>query len=123
MTADYAPVSKALASGVDPAMLCGTCPWDRYCVVPPSMSKADIEAQIQEAQQKDQEANATAVAAGQEPKLPLETLMTAMMFGGRDTSATVCPVFALRLRSRGGRAVADHLKDHMQSWDDARAEQ
>lgn len=70
---DYETVSKALASGVEPAMLCATCPWDRYCVTPPTMGRADVEARVRDAQQQDQEEAAKAQAAGQ-PQFPARTL-------------------------------------------------
>jgi hypothetical protein len=44
--------------------------------------------------------------------------MTALIYGGRDTSGQLCPVFALRLRSGDGRKIADQVRSAMQSWDD-----
>ena len=57
-------------------------------------------------------------AAGKPAGMPVTLLMTAVTLGGRDTAAQICPVFALRLRSSGGRQIADGLKDSMQKWDD-----
>lgn len=51
--------------------------------------------------------------------MPVATLVTAMTYAGKDLAAQLCPVFALRLRSSGGRRIADSLKDAMQAWDDA----
>lgn len=116
---DYKPVQDALASGADPAMLCATCPWDRNCITPPTMSKADVDAYIAKAEREDQERAAAARLAGKDPGLPAGMLMTTLTFAGRDTSAQVCPVFALRLKSSGGRKMADSIRESMQSWDDA----
>ena len=115
---DFQPVQKALAGGADPAMLCATCPWDRNCVTPPSMTSADIDARIKEGSEMDEKRAAEARATGRDPGMPTGTLLSALMFAGRDTSASVCPVFALRLKSSGGRKIADTFKGLMQEWDD-----
>ncbi len=115
---DYQAVSKALESGASPAMLCQTCPWDRTCLTPPSMTSAEINAKMQEAAQDEDKKAQEAAAAGKSPGMPIGSLMTAVIFAGKDTSAQVCPVFALRLRSSGGRQIADGLKASMQAWDD-----
>jgi hypothetical protein len=113
---DYKPVQDALASGAEPAMLCATCPWDRSCVTPPVMTRADIDSQIAEAAAADKRAMAEQGAG----KMPVGSLLTALMFGGRDTAAQVCPVFALRLKSGAGRGIADSVRSLMQGWDDAK---
>lgn len=120
MSTDYQPVQKALADGADPAMLCATCPWDRNCFSPPTMTSADVEQQIKEAAAKDRAESEQARMLGQQPQMPAGTLLTALMYAGKDTSAEVCPVFALRLRSSGGRKIADTFKALMQEWDDQR---
>jgi hypothetical protein len=123
---DYEPVVKALASGADPAMLCQTCPWDRMCVSPPTMTRGDIDAKMAEAQAIDakklRESSAAAfgIPRSDAEGMPIATLVTAMTFGNRDLMAMVCPVFALRLRSSGGRGIADNLKTAMQAWDDTK---
>lgn len=117
---DYSPVQKALAAGAQPAMLCATCPWDRMCITPPTMTTADIEAKMSEAARQDDERLAAAQAVGKPPEMPVGSLMTALVYAGKDTSAQVCPVFALRLRSSGGRQIADATKATMQGWDDER---
>lgn len=116
---DYQPVQKALASGADPAMLCTTCPWDRNCITPPSMTSADVEQMLADASAKDKQAAEQARLSGKDPGMPVTSLMTVLTFAGKDTSAQVCPVFALRLRSGGGRRLADSIRESMQSWDDA----
>lgn len=118
MSADYEPVRRALSEGLDAAMLCQTCPWDRPCVSPPTMTRAEIDAQIAEASSQDEARAAAARAAGRDPGLPTGMLLTAMTVGSADIQAQVCPVFALRLRSSAGRTIADRLRDSMQAWDD-----
>lgn len=115
---NYDAVQKALESGADPAMLCATCPWDRTCVAPPTMTRAEIDAKMAESQAQDEARMKAEQDAGKSPAMPVGALMTALVFAGKDTSASICPVFALRLRSSGGRQIADALKASMQGWDD-----
>ncbi len=115
---DYSAVQKALTSGADPAMLCATCPWDRTCLAPPTMTTGEIDAKVNEARAEDDKRRAEAQALGKPPDMPVGSLMTALVFAGKDTSAQVCPVFTLRLRSSNGRQIADGLKASMQRWDD-----
>lgn len=116
--ADYSAVQKALTDGAEPAMLCATCPWDRTCVSPPVMTSAEIDAEIAKASAEDQRRSDAAVAAGKAAPLPTATLMMAAVYGGKDTSAQICPVFALRLRSGSGRDITDGIRATMQGWDD-----
>jgi hypothetical protein len=115
---DYPQVQQALATGADPAMLCATCPWDRNCVTPPTMTSGEIEAQLKQAAQEDQQRAAAAAAAGQQTGIPHGVLLTMLSVGGRDTMGLLCPVFALRLRSAAGRGMADQVKAIMQGFDD-----
>jgi hypothetical protein len=110
MTDDFTAVSKALESGADPSMLCQTCPWDRNCVNPPTMTRAEVDAKCMPPAD-------TGRISEQEL---MKVLLSVAIFDGKDTSAQVCPVFALRLRSSEGRRTVDSLKGHMASaWDDA----
>lgn len=115
---DYSKVEQSLTEGADPAMLCTTCPWDRYCVTPPPMTKADVDKAMGDAKAKDDEQLAEARAAGKEPGMPVGMLVTAMVMGGRHQQAAICPVYALRLRSSRGRDLVDQVKAAMQEWDD-----
>ena len=115
---DYSAVQQALEDGAQPSMLCATCPWDRTCVTPPAMTKAEIDAKVAEASRKDDERAAEARASGQQVPMPVGSLLTALTFGARDTMGQFCPVFSLRLRSSGGRGIADSVKSAMQGWDD-----
>ena len=118
MSADYTTVSETLAKGADPAMLCTTCPWDRICITPPTMTRADVDARIAEASQQDDAKASAARAMGAPPPMPGATLMTALVYAGKDITAQVCPVFVLRLRSSSGRKIADSVRASMQGWDD-----
>lgn len=116
---NYKQVTDALAAGTEPRMLCMTCPWDRNCVEPPSMTKADVDAEIAKAKAKDEEEAAKARAEGKDDAgIGWGSLMTAVVVGGRDTSASCCPVFALRFGSHSGRRVADTVRALMTDWDD-----
>jgi hypothetical protein len=111
---DYAPVTKALAEGADPAMLCATCPWDRNCVNPPAMTSGEVERQINEAVAKDE-----AAVRADPGKAPMGSLLTALVYAGKDTALQACPVLGVRLRSADGRRVADMVRSAMQSWEDS----
>ena len=115
---DYKQVEEALAKGVEPAALCGSCPWDRYCITPPSMSRAEVDAEIEKSKAADEAAAEKAKAEGKDGGLPLGVLMTTMMLSGKQNAATCCPVFVVRLRSSDGRTIVDGLKDAMREWDD-----
>lgn len=106
-------VQRALAQGADPDMLCMTCPWDRFCITPPTMTRAEVESEIAEASRKDSEKSG-GNQAGQSGSFPTATLLTALVIGSRDTTAAICPVLAMRLRLAEGRAVVDLIKSHMQ---------
>jgi len=98
----YTAVRRELQAGTSPDVLCATCPWDRLCVQPPSMTRQEIDRQIDEAKQKD--------AKEDSDKMPVGALLTAVMIGGRDTTGQMCPVFALRLRGPDGRQLADGIR-------------
>lgn len=101
-------VQRALAQGADPDMLCMTCPWDRFCITPPTMTRAEIDAEIAEASRKDE------ARPSQPGSFPTATILTALVMGARDTMAPICPVLAMQLRLTEGRAVVDLIKSHMQ---------
>lgn len=110
---DYKQVSDALSAGADPEMICMTCPWDRFCITPPTMTKSEIDKQIEESKEKDRLDSEKRAAEGKESSMPIGTLMTALMVSGKDTSAQICPVFALRLRSSDGQAIVADIRRHM----------
>lgn len=116
MSSNYRRVSEALAQGADPAMLCMTCPWDRFCIEPPSMTTEEVKRQIDEASAKDKTLAREAELKGEKPAMPVGSLLTAITLGGRDTSAGVCPVLAMRLRTPDGRTIVDSLKSSMQGF-------
>lgn len=115
---DYSTVKQVLAGGAPAAMLCATCPWDRSCVSPPTMTSAQVDAEIEKATATDLQRQDAAIAAGGTAPMPTVTLVMAAVYAGKDTSAQVCPVFALRLRSGSGRGIADSIRATMQGWDD-----
>lgn len=116
---DYRAVQEALAKGTDPAMLCATCPWDRYCVTAPAMTARQVEQHIAEARAKDDADAAEKRARGEDAGLPVGSLLTVLAIGGRDLTAQVCPVLSVRLRSSDGRKIADAIKSQMQGWEES----
>lgn len=112
---DFKQVSAALARGDEPEMLCMTCPWDRFCVTPPTMTAQDVEAERDKAKARDDETTAAALAAGKSAPVPMGQLLTLIMLDGKDTSAQVCPVFALRLRSEEGAALVQTIRSQMRA--------
>ena len=115
----YEQVAAELAKGTEPAMLCATCPWDRNCLKPPSMSTAEVSKVIDEAASQDEARMLAARASGQSVPMPAVTIMTAAVYGGRDTALEACPVLAIRLRSADGRKAAEAVKSLMQSWEES----
>jgi hypothetical protein len=101
-------IKKSLAEGVDPSFICMTCPWDRLCLTPPGMTSGDIDEQINKMTKKTEEEGKDTF---------LTQLMATIIFAGKDTSATLCPVFVNRLHSSDGRKVADAIRDMMQKWE------
>ena len=104
---DYNAVTEAMKAGTPPELICAACPWDRLCITPPSMSRAEIDAKIAEAEVKDNE------RLGPQGGMPTGMLMTALVLGGKDTAAQLCPVFSLKLKSSEGRQVADSIRSAM----------
>ena len=110
---DYKRVSDALRDGAEPEMLCMTCPWDRFCITPPSMTSADVERATEEAKRRDDEKVERRRAEGKDPGMPVDSMLTIITMAGKDTSCSVCPVFALRLRTEDGQAMASTIRTHM----------
>jgi len=86
--------------------------------MPPTMTKAEVDAKMAEAMKQDDAKMAEAKTLGREAGMPVHGLLTAVTLGGRDIMGQFCPVFALRLRSSAGRKIADRVKSAMQAWDD-----
>jgi len=116
----YIQVSDALSRGVEPALLCSACPWDRYCITPPEMTRAEVDAKIEGSNRQAEAQMDKARAEGKEGGMGaiIDALMTSVIYGGKDTQATACPVFVARMRSSNGRVIVDRIKELMQAWDD-----
>lgn len=104
---DYQPVKNAMEAGTPPELICASCPWDRLCITPPQMTGADVQRHIDKAKREDAERDP------EQRGMPMGTLMTTLLFAGKDTNAQLCPVFSLKLRSPEGRQVADMLRAEM----------
>lgn len=111
---DYQRVQDALKGGAEPAMLCMTCPWDRYCIKPPTMTSDEVQAKLDEAKERDRAEAEVAQAEGKSGTMPMSTIMSLAVVGGKDRTAEICPVLAMRLRTAEGRGIVDALKSHMQ---------
>lgn len=101
---------KQLEAGTPAELICATCPWDRLCVEPPQVSNQEIQRHLDAAMAKDKEQDP------QQRGMPVGSIMTALVFAGRDTSGRLCPVFASRLRGPDGRAVADGIRQQMRTF-------
>jgi hypothetical protein len=110
---DHDRINAALASGADPNMLCTTCPWDRLCVEPPKNTREDVDREVAKAKAEDEKSRMVDGNKG----MPTATLMTTMIFSGKDRQGEMCPVFSLRLRSAEGRQIADSIRTLMQGGD------
>ncbi len=104
------PIREALKTGADPHMICATCPWDRTCIRPPEMTTGDVEEALDPDTIKGE--------AGEGEAFLYTSIVKVMTFVGRDTAAPICPVVADRLRSSGGKRIADTLRELMTSWAD-----
>ena len=117
---DFKRVSEALQTGVEPKDICSTCPWDRLCIEPPVMSRADIEKEIAQSKATEEEERKKAAAEGRPQATHVGSLLTALLFTHKDIDAPMCPVFSVRLRSSEGRNLADLIRSTMKGWDDNR---
>lgn len=103
----FQKVQEALNDGVDPKLICATCPWDRFCIIPPAMTKAEVDKAISEVQEGASKTDKNAV--------PVGALLATLVFSGRDTNAKICPVLSNGLRLPEGKNIAEGLKQIMKS--------
>lgn len=115
--ANYQSVKSELDRGTPPGLLCATCPWDRLCITPPTMTADQVKQKMDETLDEP---------AGNAPSHPdrsaarlASSLVGALMFAGKDTQAEVCPVFAMRLSGPDGRTIADGIRSRMREWNPA----
>jgi hypothetical protein len=108
----YEDVKAQLEAGVDPSLLCATCPWDRLCINPPTMTADEVKAKMHAAVPKVGDDPRHQTQAGASDALG-QVLMTALAYGGRDTRAELCPVMAIEMRSPKGRTMNAALRERM----------
>jgi len=77
-------------STIEQQVTCSTCPWSKFCITPPVMSKAEVDAKIQGDLDKVKETKDEGAL--------MQPMLSALMFSGKDTECQVCPVFAAKLR-------------------------
>lgn len=94
----------SIASKVEAMVNCQTCPWDQFCIRPPSMTREEIDERMEE------------MGKGDEPdRAVFGTLLGAIVFGGKDAECSVCPVFAQRLKE--SPTLATRIREMMQNWE------
>jgi hypothetical protein len=63
-------------------MLCATCPWDRNCISPPTMTSEEVKAKVDEAIAKEDQRVKADKRAGRAVGMPVEALMTTIVYAG-----------------------------------------
>lgn len=89
---------------VEQQIECATCPWDRFCIRPPMMTKEEVEREIKDKMKPDKEDK------GGESTL-FGGLMATMIYGGKDKECPACPVFIEELRK--GPELSKKIKELM----------
>lgn len=85
---------------------CSTCPWNRNCVSPPTMTEEEVNKEIGIDEKPD-------VSSKEAAEQSLFTgMFKAMVYAGKDKEAPVCPVFARALRE--GPEISQKIKEIMQ---------
>lgn len=79
---------------------CATCPWNRNCIEPPTMTADDVKGVIE----KQEEGNSS-------EKRMVGGILATMVFGGKDTECRACPIFIERLRQ--GPELSGRVKEIM----------
>lgn len=80
-------------------LACKMCSWDTYCVLPPEVDKSFVDNEIQKSIEKDKES---------ETGMGMGSLLTTMLFAGKESTGKQCPIFTMRLKS--SRDFADKIK-------------
>lgn len=86
---------------------CSTCPWNKLCIQPPSMTRAEIDNKVNSSlgkmnsDKEDKEGGA------------IGAMMTAVMLGGRDRECFACEVFVDKLRE--SPELSNKIKELMKS--------
>ncbi len=73
---------------------CMTCQWNKMCVDPPSMTEAEVKEKVEKDRPTSDMGNDKKKREGS----MIGSLMTAMMFAGKDKECRACSVFIARLR-------------------------
>jgi hypothetical protein len=105
---DYSGITASLEAGASAVHICSTCRWDTFCLEPPTMTKADIDAKVKESMKPldaDDDKKDSGIFGG---------LLTGLMYAGKDTQAKLCPVLAARLRDPIlGKSLVDAIRTLM----------
>lgn len=92
-------------SRVEQQLSCAACPWNKHCIEPPRMTAEEVEMKI--GLDVDNEPISKEKSTG----VLFSSLMSAMVYAGRDKEAPVCPVFANKLRE--SPELSQRIKDIM----------
>ena len=82
---------------------CSSCNWNKQCILPPSMTREEVEAKINEAKEPEDGS----------PPNAFKAMMLVSIFGTKDMEAHVCPVFADELRKSA--EMSNEIKELMKS--------
>ena len=83
---------------------CTSCQWNKYCIEPPIMTKEEYEEMINKEKDKAKMDGESGVYS---------SLLTALVFGGKDKTCNACPVFIDRLSQ--GPELSNKIKEIMRS--------
>ena len=92
---------------VEQQVECSTCPWDKFCIQPPSMTEEQVEAEIK----KDRGGNDPEDPKAREGAM-IGGIMSALMFAGKDRECRACTTFITKLRE--GPELSNRIRAIMQ---------
>lgn len=92
-------------STIEQQVNCSTCTWNKFCITPPVMTKAEVDATLKKDldKAKDKEGDGGLLGA----------MLGGMLLAGKDTECHVCPVFAAKLRETA--ELSTKIKELMKS--------
>ncbi len=77
---------------VEQQVECASCPWDKLCIRPPSMT----EAEVKEKMERERPSNPNDPKA--EDGALLGSMLSAIFFAGKDRECIACTAFITKLR-------------------------
>ncbi len=84
---------------------CKACGWEKFCLEPPTMTEEEEKTKIKGPGNQDDD-----------PRKSLtKTLVGSLLFGGKATECSACPVFIEKLKESPN--LAQQIKKIMRSWE------